>query len=311
MERERFRQILDDYFTFTRSERRGLLVWSGLLLVAVFLRILAGQIHLRDPADPSMFAGWPESREPELVKESAQGKRMFLFNPNTISEAGLDSLDIPGKIITNLKRYRQKGGVFRKAEDIGRLYGMTDSLFSLVIPYVRIEPLQPSPPKERSNRLPYRKGESIRAEAPEASSGHSFTTQEVGVVELNVADSAELVKLPGIGPVFAGRIVRYRALLGGFFSLDQLHEVYGMTQERFDGLAGRVRVDASLVVPVRINFAGYSQLSRHPYIRGKLAGSIVDWRSANGPFSDNTVLLMSGIVDTVQYRKLNYYLSCQ
>jgi len=117
--------------------------------------------------------------------------------------------------------------------------------------------------------------------------------------------------LPGIGPVFAGRIVRYRALLGGFFSLDQLHEVYGMTQERFDGLAGRVRVDASLVVPVRINFAGYSQLSRHPYIRGKLAGSIVDWRSANGPFSDNTVLLMSGIVDTVQYRKLNYYLSCQ
>ena len=42
------------------------------------------------------------------------------------------------------------------------------------------------------------------------------------VVELNSADSTTLRRVPGIGPVFASRIVRFRSLLGGFYTVSQL-----------------------------------------------------------------------------------------
>ena len=45
-------------------------------------------------------------------------------------------------------------------------------------------------------------------------------------LELNSADSATLVAVPGIGPAFARGILKYREKLGGYHSLDQLAEVY-------------------------------------------------------------------------------------
>ena len=51
------------------------------------------------------------------------------------------------------------------------------------------------------------------------------------LVELNMADTTTLKKVPGIGPVFANRIVKYRNLLGGFYAVSQLREVYGIDEE--------------------------------------------------------------------------------
>ena len=64
------------------------------------------------------------------------------------------------------------------------------------------------------------------------------------MIELNLADSALLETLPGIGPAFAGRIIRYRRILGGFRSPGQLREVYGMTEERYRQFEGKVTVDS-------------------------------------------------------------------
>src|SRR5665647_1059817 len=50
----------------------------------------------------------------------------------------------------------------------------------------------------------------------------------VNRLDLNSADSLHLLEIPGIGPVFASRIIRYRTLLGGYYAVDQLREVYGM-----------------------------------------------------------------------------------
>jgi DNA uptake protein ComE-like DNA-binding protein len=188
---------------------------------------------------------------------------------------------------------------------------MTDSLFNVLLPFISLE--SPAPP--------LRKGKTFAT----ASSGRNFTpahwenslaipdgmNRELVVIELNRADSAQLVQLPGIGPVIAARIIRYRNLLGGFCSVDQLLEVYGMTPERRGELAGRVMVDTSMVQPLRINFAGFQQLSRHPYIRKDLAGKIMDWRSAKGPVSELSELLRAGLLDSVQWRKLGSYLTCR
>lgn len=86
------------------------------------------------------------------------------------------------------------------------------------------------------------------------------------VVELNTADTTILKKVPGIGSSFARRIVKYRNLLGGFYTVAQLGEVYGIDEDRYYALAPWFRTDASLVRPIRINRIPSDSLPYHPYL---------------------------------------------
>ncbi|MDR1356268.1 MAG: helix-hairpin-helix domain-containing protein [Tannerellaceae bacterium] len=103
----------------------------------------------------------------------------------------------------------------------------------------------------------------------------SFTRTEkfpVGtVVELNTADTATLKKVPGIGSVFAGRIVKFRTLLGGFYSVEQLREIYGMDEERYLSLQNWFHADTSFIAKLSVNHLHSDVLSKHPYISYKQA----------------------------------------
>jgi DNA uptake protein ComE-like DNA-binding protein len=99
-----------------------------------------------------------------------------------------------------------------------------------------------------------------------------------GPVDLNRADSAQLLPLPGIGPVFAGRIIRYRDLLGGYTSVSQLSEVYGLTQETIERISGRLVIDTSAVRKLELNRATFRELLRHPYLEYNDVKSLVSFR---------------------------------
>ena len=86
------------------------------------------------------------------------------------------------------------------------------------------------------------------------------------LLHLNKADSLSLMTLPGIGPVFAGRIVRYRALLGGYCCLDQLSEVYGMRQETLELVTPLLVLDSGGMDQLHINSDAFRDLLRHPYL---------------------------------------------
>jgi DNA uptake protein ComE-like DNA-binding protein len=135
--------------------------------------------------------------------------------------------------------------------------------------------------------------------------------QEILRIELNLADSAGLTSLRGIGPAFARRIIQFRNMLGGFYSVMQLQEVYGMTEDRFRQMSASVNADPSLITFISLNFADYSTLSRHPYISGAQARKIIEWRSANGPFHRKEILLEAGILDDLTFHKIEPYLKCE
>ncbi|MBN1108862.1 MAG: helix-hairpin-helix domain-containing protein, partial [Bacteroidales bacterium] len=65
------------------------------------------------------------------------------------------------------------------------------------------------------------------------SSASVSAVRPVEVIELNTCDSAMLEALPGLGPVLSARIIKYRKLLGGYVSAEQLREVYGLSEETF------------------------------------------------------------------------------
>ena len=108
----------------------------------------------------------------------------------------------------------------------------------------------------------------------------SYTQRKL--LNLNSCDSASLEALPGIGPVLSARIIKYRNLLGGYVSADQLKEVYGLPEETFDMISSRVFTDSLSVRKIRINEADYKELIRHPYFQESEVSAILKYRELKG-----------------------------
>ena len=101
-------------------------------------------------------------------------------------------------------------------------------------------------------------------------------------LSLNTADSTELITLPQIGEVMASRIHRYRDRLGGYVSLDQLFEVKGMTQERFETIQPFLILNSKEIRRLDVNQDEFKTLLRHPYLEYEQVKSIVNHRERKG-----------------------------
>lgn len=101
-------------------------------------------------------------------------------------------------------------------------------------------------------------------------------------VDLNRADSVQLLRLPGIGPVYSGRIIRYRNLLGGYSSVQQLTEVYGLSRETYQGIRGAILIDTAAIRRLAMNGSSFSDLLRHPYLDFEDVKALVGYRDFSG-----------------------------
>lgn len=102
------------------------------------------------------------------------------------------------------------------------------------------------------------------------------------IVELNHADTTSLKKIPGIGTAFSNRIIKYRELLGGYYSISQLQEVYGIDEEKYTALAVWFETDTSAIRKLKINQLPIQSLARHPYLNYKQAQIIINLRERKG-----------------------------
>jgi competence ComEA-like helix-hairpin-helix protein len=104
-------------------------------------------------------------------------------------------------------------------------------------------------------------------------------------IDINSADTTAFIALPGIGSKLASRIVLFREKLGGFYTVDQIGEVYGLRDSVFQKIRPALRCDRSGIKMISINSAAKEELKAHPYIRWKLANVLVQYRTMHGPFS--------------------------
>ncbi len=363
---ESFRHKFKEYFYFLKKDRNGIMVLILLILLTIGGHYIVEQIEINPHADITemikVFEAW--ENEQKLQDESL---KLFYFDPNTISQEQFDSLRIPKSIKNNILKYRSAGGHFQRSADLKKIYGMNDSIYALIEPWLCFpdKALQLTKKKEESLPLPVnekfdpntsttdellllgfnsfqvsniekyrRKGgkfykpedllkifgvdtnfylaisENIKVE--EILSYSIDDTPNINIqVELNAADSLTLIQLKGIGPVFASRIIKYRNLLGGFHSAEQLLEVYGFPEKTFYELKGNFVVDTLGIKKVRINFAEYLDMIRHPYIEKENVEAVLNYRNKNGPFLSNEQLLTEGLIDSVAYKRVKPYITCR
>lgn len=307
-----FKHLVQEYFNFSRKDRNALIVLSALIVLAAIANLIIDHIEKSLDYEFPAFESASEESNPESNLPEHR-LSLFAFDPNTVSETQLDSLNLSDFIKSNILKYRSAGGKFTVAADIRRLYGMNDSIFSAIEPYLLL-------PEQHIQNENVTQSSAVQKTFLSDENKKNFTEKlaenhihkgnfEIQPVELNSADSSQLVSLRGIGPVYAMRILKYRNLLGGFHSKEQLLEVYGISEETFHGISDFVRSDSLKVERLRLNFSDFNDFIRHPYFKREHVDAILNFRQKHGPFSSEKQLLTERLVDSVTFARLKPYIT--
>jgi len=292
-------------FAFTKQERNGIIVLILLILAVVVYLIIQPSHVATDYAvpvveAPSTVKDTTEIQETILDKNSSEGNEelsdtkersvfqqaeLFPFNPNGLPEEDWVRLGLSPAQAKSIKKFESKGGTFRKKEDVKKLFVISPEKYLQLEPYIVIPEFSGDTTKN------FRKKESIV------------------IYELNTADTSMLVRVKGIGPVFAARIVAYRNRLGGFHHKEQLKEVFGVDDEKYNLIQGSFTVDSTYISKININSVEISELRKHPYFTSGLATALVNYRKMHGPYQQLKDIMNCRLVNAELYRKIAPYLS--
>ena len=212
--------------------------------------------------------------------------RLHEFNPNTADSSTLVHVGLKKWQASNMLKYRAKGGRYRRAEDMKKIYGMTDSMYQALLPYIQIDTLAVRLFRDSLYRAQRPRVSPVRADSDTLARDTTpryISHKRDTVLNLRTADTTELKMIRGIGAYRAKQIVRYREQLGGFASVEQLREVKALQPLLSDSLSadsllGHFVLDSVKVAPLQVNMAHVESLQRHPYLSFEQAKAIYEYR---------------------------------
>lgn len=315
--------FVTDYFTFSKKERIGILVILALVVIIFFLpqavstttskpkaetdsswiasvKKLEGKENNNNPAtrqyDENNSSQYQYDRSAGSYYGKSRGE-LFYFDPNTISLQGWQKLGLRDKTISTIQNYLAKGGKFRKTEDLQRVYGLHKDEYERLAPYVRIE---------------------ISNDATSYTTTEKNTTgyipaskRKYEAIDINTGDTTAFIALPGIGSKLAARIINFRDKLGGFYSINQVGETFGLPDSTFQRIKQYLKLENTSIKKININTATIDELKAHPYIRYSLANPVVAYRNQHGLFEKVEDIKKVMVVTNEIYNKISPYLTVQ
>jgi competence ComEA-like helix-hairpin-helix protein len=226
-------------------------------------------------------------------QKKAKNVVYFYFNPNTISEDSLMLLGLSQKQASVFIKYRNAGAQFKKADDLDRIFSLSENDLKLLKPWVII-PTESAYAKEELKT--------------QNDAKPTFVEKDI-VVDINLADSAEFVKLKGIGPVLASRIIKYRLRFGAFQDIAQLLEVKDITKEWLE--ANKKNLIMSTLPPKKINLntCTFDELKKHAYFDNDKAKTLINFRTHHGNFKYINEIKQCAAISQEFYNKIEPYIS--
>lgn len=307
---------LKEYFTFTRKDRIALFV---ILLVIVGIWIFPKVTKPTSPKTPIADTAWvnaakrlqtitknpdDEKTDDENINElvydrpvndhlKSRKEKLFYFNPNTLSFEGWQKLGIREKTIGTIQKYINKGGHFYKPQDLKKIYGLTPEEYMILEPYIQIDVKSENSTKQIATEL--------REE--------SFSKPKYAPIDINTADTSAFIALPGIGNKLASRIVNFRDKLGGFYSVEQIGEIYGLPDSTFQKIKNYLKLETNSIKKININTATKDEMKVHPYLKWNLANAIVEYRNQHGNYTSLEDLKNITLITEEVFNKIKFYLT--
>jgi len=215
------------------------------------------------------------------------------FDPNKITEKEWSEFGVKAKTIATIKKYISKGGRFYKPEDLKKIWGLSPQKCDELMPFVKIESV-----------VLLQQSKSSTSFFPKT----NYPAKKSTIIEINSADSLMIESLPGIGPALTKRIITYRNKMGGFYTVEQLKEVWGLQDSVYQKIKERIVVNVETIQKINLNKVGLDQLKAHPYFGYKLANAIINFRNQHGIFKSLEDIQKIILINEEIYNKISHYL---
>ena len=304
-----FKSQIKTFFNFNKRQERGAFVLVVFIIIAFIVDLLLPVIIKEEVYDYSSalaeIEAWKASAVEVLDKKpySAKTKKTSTitveklklnpkpFNPNNLPEKKWLEMGMPSRIVKTILNFETKGGSFTKKEDLQKIYGLRPEIYNqlkdfMIIPQTKVDENRKTSPEIR----------------------RTVIAKPIVPIDINRADSVELLNVPGIGPFYAGQIVKYRKRLGGYNSIQQLNELYKMDSIRFQTWLPYLFYQDTMLTKIDINSADFKTVLRHPYIDYETTKRIFNLRNKLGRYAALYQLKKDSVLSDSLFHKLEPYL---
>jgi len=227
------------------------------------------------------------------TNDSVKDKKLtpFPFNPNTLSAEQWANMGFNDKQVNIIKKYKTKGGKFYYKEDVAKLWGISDSDYKILEPFI----LLPS------------KNDSINKNNKLKNDNSKY--HKIQLIELNTASEEELISIPGIGKYFAQQIIKRRKLLGGYAKKEQLLEIYKMDTIKFSKIEPYITINEEVIRKININEVSFEELRLHPYFSYNVSLALINYREKHGKFNSIEEIKKCDLITETLFNKILPYIT--
>lgn len=268
------------FFKFDFKQRTGIFVLLFIIL-AIQLGSYCIDITVKEDNSPEKQQWLSLQAEIDSLKiaKTANKPVLYPFNPNFITDYKGYKLGMSTDEIDRLLEFRKTNNYVNSAQEFQSVTKISDSLLQAISPYFKF----PDWVRNKKNDIVYENQQ-------------PFKKAKIALIDINEATQEDLMKIYGIGPGLSERILKQKELFGGFVSMEQMADVWGLSPEVIEKLKAQFYVGTlPEIKKIRINDASAKELSHFPYFRYPLNKEIITYRSMNnGIFSVEDLTKVKG-----------------
>jgi DNA uptake protein ComE-like DNA-binding protein len=265
-------QQLKSYFIFTKGQRIGIMILLSLML------LLQLSFYFIDFSKPEIFSSekqqWLSLQSQIDSVKKKKGEYVYTiypFNPNFITDFKGYKLGMSTAEIDRLLAFRKQGKFANSAAEFQMVTKISDSLLDSMSPYFKFP--------DWVNQ----KNVAAKKDWVEYSKSTPKEKEKLPVIDINLATQENLEKVYMIGPAIAERILKEKEKYGGFVSMDQMADVWGLSPEVIENLNKSFKVFVQPnIKKIDINNASLKELMQFPMFRYNIAKNIITYRTMNG-----------------------------
>ncbi len=267
-------KTISSYFKFSRSQRTGIFF---LFVVIVVLQLVYFFVDFSSLSKivPEKEKWLSLQSEIDSIKQRKLNfiPKIYPFNPNFISDFKGYKLGMTVKQIDRLLAFRKENKYVNSPQEFQEVTRVSDSLLKAMTPFFKF----PDWVNTKKEFKDYNKSTSI-----------AFAKKgKIVVTDINQATQEDLIKIYGIGEAISLRILKEKESFGGFVSMEQMKDIWGLSPEVIENLNLHFKVSVlPYIQKIDVNNASIKELSQFPYFKYPISRKIVTYRSMNGDFKN-------------------------
>lgn len=258
------------YFIFSKEQRTGIIVLFGIIIILQLIYFFV-DFDLSSKTSPEKEQWLALQSQIDSMKRQKNDyvPKIYPFNPNFITDYKGYKLGMSVAEIDRLLAFRKENKYVNSPQEFQAVTKVSDSLLNAISPYFKF-------PDWVKNKREFAASKKYGDKA--------FAKKEkVVTIDINQATQEDLIKIYGIGEAISLRILKFKENLGGFVSMEQMNDIWGLSPEVIENLNAHFKVSASPTVKkIDINNASIKELSLFPYFKYPISKNIVTFRSMNG-----------------------------